>query len=345
MINININSDEPNVNDFLLVWDKFQSRPNQIIIHDSYDYDSFLSIVEMSSVNVVSEFIPLIDDYTVNDRLLSMISDNIYLTYIILEKERDESIITELTFFYKNFEDDKEILEIIDNLRPFIITESFEIEKTGSLNVLSVADSNLLINNLEISEQNFDSFYSKTTNKEVSNLVKKIKKSKNGLSIFYGEKGTGKTNMIKNISKIINKDIFFIPNNIIEHTITNPEFVKFLKKNNNSVLIIDDFELIIDNYSRYDSIINGIIQMVDSLISEIINVNIILIFNIDDISDIDDLIYCNNLHGLVNFECLSVNESNKLSDSLGNKTRYKNNSKLIDIIKDRNTSSKKRVGF
>jgi hypothetical protein len=151
--------------------------------------------------------------------------------------------------------------------------------------------------------------------------------------------------MIKSISKKLNKDIFFIPNNLIDHTILNPDFLNFLKKYNNSVLVIDDFELIIDNYSRYNSVMNAIIQLVDSLISEVVSVNIILIFNIDGLSEIDDLLECNNLLETVSFDYLEPDEANQLSEYLGNKTKYTNNSKLLSIIRNKNTDYKKRVGF
>jgi DNA replication protein DnaC len=345
MINLNINSDESNINDFLITWNKFESRPNQLIIHSSYIYNSFTELVKINDFNKVSELIPTDDEYIINDRSLGMISDNIFLSYVILENNTENSIITDLTFFYKELEDVEEIYEILDKLETFVIDEMFEDNNSGSLNLLSVDNSNLKIDKLEFNDVNFDKFYSKSTKKSVSSLVKKMIKSKSGLSIFYGEKGTGKTTMIKSISKKLNKDIFFIPNNLIDHTILNPDFLNFLKKYNNSVLVIDDFELIIDNYSRYNSVMNAIIQLVDSLISEVVNVNIILIFNIDGLSEIDDLLECNNLLETVSFDYLEPDEANQLSEYLGNKTKYTNNSKLLSIIRNKNTDYKKRVGF
>ena len=164
------------------------------------------------------------------------------------------------------------------------------------------------------------------------------------ISFLIGDKGTGKTSMIKNISKDINKDIFFIPNNLIDQVVLNPEFINFIKKNNECILVFDDFELAIDN-SRYNPIVNNIIQMVDSLISDIVSVNIILIFNTEDVSEIEDSIDCNNIIDVVEFEHLNEEESNKLSEYLGDKTKYKNKTRLIDIIRGKNTNNKKRVGF
>jgi hypothetical protein len=345
MINLNINSEDHSKNDFLMIWDIFKTRPNQLVIHNSYDYMNFTKVVDMTNINVISELIPLIDDYSVNDRILSSINEELYLSYVVLDSSDDKSIITDITFFYKELSNIDYLYNIIDNLEPFLVDDVLESDTNGNLNLLNVSNSNLTIEKIDFEELEFKKFYSKSTNKNINNLIKSIKNSKNGLSIFYGEKGTGKTNSIKNISKIIKNDIFFIPNNILDQTILNSEFISFLKKYDNSILVIDDFELALDNYSRYDSVINNIIQMVDSLISEVINVNIILIFNTDNQSEIEDLIECNNILGFIKFDYLSVDESNQLSEYLGSKTKYKNNSKLSDIIRNKNTNYKKRVGF
>lgn len=345
MINLNINSEEHSKNDFLVIWDIFKTRPNQLVINNSYDYVNFTKVANMTNINVISELIPLIDDYSVNDRILSSINEELYLSYVVLDSSDDKSIITDITFFYKELSNIDYLYNIIDNLEPFLVDDYLELDNESNLNLLNVSNSNLTIEKIDFEELEFKKFYSKSTNKNINNLIKSIKNSKNGLSIFYGEKGTGKTNSIKNISKSIKNDIFFIPNNILDQTILNSEFISFLKKYDNSILVIDDFELVLDNYSRYDSVINNIIQMVDSLISEVINVNIILIFNTDNQSEIEELIECNNILGFIKFDYLSADESNQLSEYLGKKTKYKNNSKLSDIIRSKNTDLKKRVGF
>lgn len=345
MINLNINSEEHSKNDFLVIWDIFKTRPNQLVINNSYDYVNFTKVVNMTNINVISELIPLIDDYSVNDRILSSINEELYLSYVVLDSSDDKSIITDITFFYKELSNIDYLYNIIDNLEPFLVDDYLELDNESNLNLLNVSNSNLTIEKIDFEELEFKKFYCKSTNKNINNLIKSIKNSKNGLSIFYGEKGTGKTNSIKNISKSIKNDIFFIPNNILDQTILNSEFISFLKKYDNSILVIDDFELVLDNYSRYDSVINNIIQMVDSLISEVINVNIILIFNTDNQSEIEELIECNNILGFIKFDYLSADESNQLSEYLGKKTKYKNNSKLSDIIRSKNTDYKKRVGF
>ena len=184
--------------------------------------------------------------------------------------------------FYFEKLTEKEKLGVKEFIRNNVLIDLNEEEKIhvldflliyykNTLNIITVSNSNIGLDVINVEEtQHSDIYYSKLTNKKVRDLVKKIKKSKKGLSIFYGDKGTGKTSMIKNISKDINKDIFFIPNNLIDQVVLNPEFINFIKKNNECILVFDDFELAIDN-SRYNPIVNNIIQMVDSLISDFLN--------------------------------------------------------------------------
>jgi len=342
MLNLNINSEESNINDFLEIWNEFKSRPNQFIIDGSYDFNIF-NILDISNINKVSELIATDFEYKTNDRLLGKINNDIFLSYFIIENE-GKKLITDLVFLYKDSVNYEEVCKILEKIDKHRINDISDDE--NSLNILNFDDSNnLKLEKIDSKEIDLDKFYSKYTSKSLSSLFKKIKKSKSGLSIFYGERGTGKTSVIKSLPNILDKNIFFIPNNIIEHTILNAGFINFIKKYNESVLIIDDFELVIDNYSRYNSVINTITQLVDSLISEIININIILIFNTESLSEIEDLIDCNSLLDIIKFDYLTQTEANKLSNYLGSKIKYKNNSRLLDIINSNNTNYKKRVGF
>ena len=44
-LNLNINKDDSSINDFLYCWNVFDSRPNKILLHDSYLADDFLKLI------------------------------------------------------------------------------------------------------------------------------------------------------------------------------------------------------------------------------------------------------------------------------------------------------------
>lgn len=86
--------------------------------------------------------------------------------------------------------------------------------------------------------------------------------------------------------------------------------------------------------------------MVEGLLSDSIQVNIITIFNVDDESEIDHaLLDSNALIDVIEFEFLSEEESNDLSKHLNHSKKYKNKTKLVDIIRKTNSKEYKKIGL
>jgi SpoVK/Ycf46/Vps4 family AAA+-type ATPase len=199
----------------------------------------------------------------------------------------------------------------------------------------------------KIDLDSIDLFYTEKTFSKVDKILKSIKKSNKGLSVLYGERGNGKTSIINYIASKLDRVVIFIPNNLIEQTINNPDFRKFIKKHHKPIIIIDDCEMLLNElFTKSNIFVNNLLQMVDGFLSDSMEVNIITIFNVDDESEIDhSLLECNNLIDVVKFEELSEEESNELSKHLGQDKKYKNKNKVIDIIKKRKSKSIKDIGF
>jgi hypothetical protein len=349
-INLNVNKDDSNLNDFLFCWDKFKSRPNKIVIHNTYSTKQFLSIVENieKSKNVFTEVIPDYDDYIINDKILVQISDNSYISYIVIDKNLDSSIVSDVVFYYKEPEDFTEISKLIEELENTIV--NFTDEESYNLNTLNFSNGALEIEPIEYmvtDDENVEVYYSHKSFKSISKLVKKIKKSDKGLSILWGDRGTGKTSIINHIADKLDRIIIFIPNNLLEVTISNPDFRKFIKKYQKPIIVIDDCEMIFSEYfTKSNVIVNNLLQLVDGYLSDSLKINIITIFNVESESEIDHtLLDCNNLIDVVEFDYLSQDESNELSKILGNKTNHKTKNRLVDIIQKRNNGKEKRLGF
>ena len=279
-----------------------------------------------------------------------MISESLYLSYLVLDRSNENSFIHEITFFFKNYDDNelKNINDILEKLDDAIINFQEESNKT-KLNTVSIGQSGLEIDSLHLKglDNEIDLYYNSSTLKGVNKLIKTIKKSDKGLSIFYGPRGSGKTSIINNIADKLDRILIFIPNNLIDSTINNPEFKKFLMKHPKPIIVLDDCEVIFnDVYYKSNVVVNNLLQMIDGFISDSIDLNVIIIFNTDDDSDIDQsLLECNNLHDVIEFEYLDEEESNELAIHIGSKKKYKNKTKLIDIIKKRNFAENKKVGF
>jgi len=350
-LNINVNKDDSHINDFLYCWSNFGSRPNKITLYNTYSTSSFNTLISEMVVerNVFTEVIPSDESFVINDKMFAKIDDGLYLSYIIIDRNQENSIINEITFLYKDYDIDfKKIQDIIKKLNECLV--DFCEEQGNNVNTISISQNGLEIepmDNHKIDIDNIELYYSSSTLKDIDKLSKNIKKSDKGLSILYGERGNGKTSVVNYIASKLDRIVIFIPNNMIEHTINNPEFRKFLKKYSKPVIVIDDCEMLFNEaFTKSNIFVNNLLQMVDGFLSDSIEVNIIAIFNVDDDEEIDhSLLECNNLIDSIKFDKLSNDEANELSKHLGHDKNYKNKTKLIDIIKKRKTKDTIDIGF
>lgn len=350
IINLNINKDDSDLNNFLYCWDQFVTRPNKIIIHNTYSFKLFdeLFKVIVKDKNFFTEILPADDGgFVINDKMFVKIDDNIYCSYIVFDRNYETSIVSEISFYYREESNFEIIQDLVEKLNSCVI--NYE-DDYSIVNTISIGLNGLELEPIDISDKNYDNinlFYNKETLKEVNKLVKDIKKSNVGLSILYGERGTGKTSIINYLSSKLDRIVIFIPNTMIEQTINNQEFRKFLKRYNKPIIVLDDCEILFnDFYSKTSLLSNNILQIVDGFLSNSIDVNVITIFNTNDEKDIDyTLLESNNLLRTLYFDYLSDEEANELSEHLNNKKSHKTKSKLIDVVKNVKKPNKKNFGL
>jgi hypothetical protein len=347
-ISLNINKDDSTLNDFIYCWERFDSRPNKTTIHNNYSTDQFTKVINELTIsrNTFTELIPAEDEMIVNDKILAQISENIFISYVIVDKNVDSSIISDVSFFYKEEESINFINDLIDKIE--LCTLDYSEEETHNLNIMSLYGSGLEIEPIiknKIDLENIELYYSNKTFKSIGKLIKKIKKSDRGLSILYGPRGTGKTSVVNYISENIDRVAIFIPNNLVDQTINNPEFRKFMKKFHKPIVILDDCEMIFNEFfTKSNMIVNNLLQMIDGLVSD--NITFLTIFNVEDESEIDHtLLECNNLMEVINITELSKDESNDLSTHLGFKKKFKTEMILNDILNNKKVERKSSFGF
>ena len=348
-INIDVTKDDYNLNDFLVCWKNFGKRPNRIIIHNTYSSKLFDSVISEFVIekNVFTEVIPdSEEDLIINDKLFVKLDDDCYLSYIVADRMSDASFIDSITFYYNSGYTG--VQDFIDKLNDCIL--DYEDVDSHKLNTIGLSTTGLEIEPVSLHDidlDNIDNYYNSDTFRSLEKIVKQIKKSDKGLSIFYGDRGTGKTSFINYISSKLDRIVIFIPNNMIEHTINNPDFRKFLKKYEKPVLVLDDCEMAFSElYGRTNMFSSNLLQMVDGFLSDSINCNIITIFNLDNEEEIDQsLLDCNNLIDIIEFDMLSDEESNTLAKHIGSNKKYKNKNRLIDIIKKRSNKQEFEIGF
>ena len=346
-LNLNITKDDYNLNDFIYCWDKFSSRPNRIVIHNTYSSKLFNKIMSgyILDKNVFTEIIPDSEEVIINDKILAKIDEACYLSYVVTDRNMDNSFIDSITFYYSGEYDG--IQAIIEELDDCIL--DYCEDDSNKLNTIGISINGLEIEPISLKDEdieNTDLFYSTDTFKKVEKSIKSIKKSDKGLTIFYGERGTGKTTIINYLASKLDRIVIFIPNNMIDHTINNPEFRKFIKKYEKPILVLDDCEMMFGEMFSKNPFANNLLQMVDGFLSDTMNVNIVALFNIDDEDEIDQsLLECNNLIDVIEFEYLSEEESMELAKHLKSNKKYKNKNRLVDIINRRSNIKELEIGF
>jgi SpoVK/Ycf46/Vps4 family AAA+-type ATPase len=178
-------------------------------------------------------------------------------------------------------------------------------------------------------------YHNQETFKRSTKLIKSINKTKKGLSIIFGERGLGKTTLMNYITSNIDRLCIFIPSNMIDVVNTN-DFKNLIRKNRNSLIVIDDCEIYFsNNFTKSNLLTNNILHMVDGITSDMDNMQIIIVLNTDSIHDIDPILLdCNNLIDVIEVERLSDSAADGLCKHLHLKNKSKNK-RLVDILKKR----------
>jgi hypothetical protein len=346
MENLNFNSDKPEDSISMIIFDHFKKKPNKLTIHDTFTPDIFIDILNLNVENSFTELIPSIDGYITNEKNLVKISEDIWCSFISLDKGTENHFVADVCFYYRDISNLQKINEIINKISDFTDFEEDELE-LHKLNTLVINSGSLEIERLPIGDKiEIKNYFNEKTNKSIDKLIKKINKSEKGLTIFSGENGLGKTTMAKHISTEINRMSIFIPNNMIELTINNPEFRNFIKNVGKTLLIIDDCEFLTSNQPyKLNHFTSSITQLVDGFISDTLNIHFLLIFN-EDIENVDeDLLNCNSLLDSITFDYLETDVANDLYKSLGYSQKIKTPKRLIDIIKNNKSDKSKKIGF
>lgn len=185
--------------------------------------------------------------------------------------------------------------------------------------------------NLDL-ELNYGKSFVEVNKKVVTELNKKKNK---GLVLLHGEPGTGKTTYIKwLVSQLYKKKkVIFVPPYLTE-SITSPEFIPFLAKYNDSVLVIEDAERVVsDRTSGSGSSIgvSNILNMTDGIMGDVMNIQIICSFNMNRNKIDSALLRKGRLIAEHKFDVLDVDSTNNLLSHLGHNKVVNKGMSLADI--------------
>jgi hypothetical protein len=228
-----------------------------------------------------------------------------------------------------NFDTNKETVRFLFRKTPYVLVETiiqelqrFKIKKVRkspeikllvSGNGITTLSQKITPPKLSIEDNYNDDFHA------VHQVILKRLSTKNdkGLVLLHGKPGTGKTSYIRYLTSQLVKDVIFLPPNMAS-ALTNPELLKLLIFNTNSVLVIEDAENIIsDREHQGNSPASVLLNISDGLLSDCLKIQIICSFN-TDLSKIDKaFLRKSRLIARYEFRELSIEKASALSAKLG----------------------------
>jgi hypothetical protein len=149
-------------------------------------------------------------------------------------------------------------------------------------------------------------------------MVKQLnKKDTNGLYLFHGKPGTGKSTYIKYLIHQLKKKVIFISPKMAGE-LDNLNMTPFLLENRNSVLVIEDAEELITSREEVrNSNLSMLLNLTDGLLGESLGIQIIATFN-TDVKNIDKaLLRKGRLSIIYEFKPLTLARTNALLNKLG----------------------------
>jgi hypothetical protein len=158
-------------------------------------------------------------------------------------------------------------------------------------------------------------------------------KGRSGLFLLHGKYGTGKTTYLRHLISCIDRKFIYFPIRMIER-INSPEFLPFIARHPNSVLVLEDCEsLLVQRESGFGnaSSLANLLNLSDGLLADALSINAICTFNAG-IRKIDDAILRKGrLLARYEFKELEIGKAQHLADSLGKQVKVNKPMTVADI--------------
>ena len=168
-------------------------------------------------------------------------------------------------------------------------------------------------------------------------------KDGSGLALMFGAPGTGKTSLIKKLIYDCSNTNFYIMDFSMLQNIVSGQFLAFLLKLQNAVIIMEDCEYILKRRDTHENpLINSLLNITDGLVGDALNIRFLCTFNAA-LTDIDEaLLRPGRLKVKYEFKALSKDKTKAIcGDDKAETLAEIYNRDIIDF----NKKEKRKIGF
>ena len=321
-----------------------ESKESMELVIASFDYEKFKLQVIFKNWSTEDDK----DSDSSNDYPFQYLLKSEVKNLLIWISLRNNELYVDFLYDVADLDLEREVISMNQNLRV-----KFGTNKSPTFKVLTYKSKYFDTENVknEFLQVNINELYNDDFQEINAIIEKTLQQEKSGLILLHGAPGTGKTSYIKSlISKFQEHSFIFIQNEFVRDLL-KPDFISFLLKNRNSILVIEDAEKVIttrENLSE-NSVVSTILQLTDGLFSDYLNIKIICTFN-TSIERVDKaLLRKGRLIANYEFKPLSAEKSNKLLKALGHDLR-ESDMTLADIFNFgerafETDGNKKKIGF
>lgn len=262
-----------------------------------------------------------------------------------------ESYIIEIdynscTIYYNDINPEIIINKIIESVPAQPI-----ISKTATIDLVAFDNGYYTINSkIKRTEIDLNTHYNDDFLPVYDDTIKFLNEQESGLIIFHGEKGSGKTTMLRYLMSHTDKKYLLVTNAVASH-MAEPEFISFMMEHKDSIFILEDCEQILmaRESNRFGGAIANILNMSDGLMSDIFNIKFICTFN-TDIKNVDEaLLRPGRCFVKYEFKALSEEKTKNLLHSIGKDVENPGEMTLAQIYNysesETKDKPKKKIGF